>query len=119
MAKNVKRLHNQKDTGSDPKINAGKDNSASYVKPVTQGVKRKFFCSFEREYPEDANPCKNSDTREKTVQTSEETFQTTQRRLKKYSKDNKISECFLYSLGGPATIRKLVVSNPYNWHGLA
>jgi hypothetical protein len=47
MAKNVKRLQSQKDTGSEPTINVEKDDSASNVE-VTQGVKQKLFCSSER-----------------------------------------------------------------------
>jgi hypothetical protein len=117
---NVKRFQSQKDTGSEPKFNAEKDNSASNDEAVPQGVKRKLFCLSECECPEDASPSKNSDTREKQCSPQTRYFSyNPEKANKNYSKDNKISECFLYSLGGPATNRKLTVSNPYNWHGPA
>ncbi len=72
MAKNVKRLQSQKDTGSEPTINAEKDKSASNVEAVMQGVKRKLFCSSEHERPEDASPFKNTDTREKQCRPDED-----------------------------------------------
>jgi len=68
---NVKRFQSQKDTGSEPKVNAEKDNSASNDEAVPQGVKRKLFCSSECECPQDASPCKNSNMREKQCRPDE------------------------------------------------
>jgi [histone H4]-lysine20 N-methyltransferase SETD8 len=82
QASNVEVLQQgeqQKDAGGEPETNPDidKDNSvcqASNVEALQQGIKRKLFCSCEREHPEDASLCNNSDTREKTVQTSDKKF---------------------------------------------
>ena len=67
----MKSLQSQKNAGSEPKINAEKDNLASSVEGVPQGVKRKLFCSSECECPQDASPCKNSNMREKQCRPDE------------------------------------------------
>jgi histone-lysine N-methyltransferase SETD8 len=76
QASNVEALQQgvkRKDTGGEPETNPSVCQ-ASNVEALQQGVKRKLFCSCEREHPEDASLCNNSDTREKTVQTSDKKF---------------------------------------------
>jgi histone-lysine N-methyltransferase SETD8 len=83
--KNVQKWQSKKDTGGQQEINKEKDNSDCQATNVQQGVKRKLFS--ESECPEDSSLCENSDSREKTVQNSDEKLrQPSKRQTKNTSK---------------------------------
>jgi [histone H4]-lysine20 N-methyltransferase SETD8 len=86
VAKNVQEWQSKKDTAGKPEINAEKDNlacQATNVKAVPRGVKRKLFCSSKSECPKDSSLYENFDSREKTVQTSDEKLRQPSKRRKK------------------------------------